>query len=412
MSQSGRNSNVARLACAALIVCVSGGGDWRQFRGNDNTAVSKETGLPRTFDLETGRNVAWKAPLPGRGPSSPIVVSGRVLVTSSSGAHQDRLHVSCFHAGSGKLLWHRQFWATGHTTVNPFSAVACPTPASDGRRVFALYSSNDLACFDLEGNLQWLRGLSYESPSTRNDAGMSSSPLVVGRTVVVQLENQGQSFALGLEAASGATRWQIPREQAGIWSSPTVLRGSGADRDVVLMQGRSALSAHDPETGRTLWTHPAGCDTIGSVTTCGQRIYLPAYGLHALLSESSGRRVQALWYQPRLRLDNPSPVADGNRVYVVKPPGILAGIDAGDGHVAWQLRLQGPFWATPILADGHLYVVNYDGLVQVVQPGQEGKLVGGGRLDGGILATPAAADGALYFRNDATLWKIALRAVQ
>lgn len=397
------------LVCAMAAPAVAG--DWRQFRGTDNTSVSDEAGLPTTFDAAGGQNVAWKAPLPGRGASGPIIVGGRVFVTASGGSRQERLHVLCFDAASGKVLWQRQFWGTGSTVVNGFSAGAAPTPASDGQRVFALFSSCDLACFDLEGNLLWFRGLGFESPTTRNDVGMASSPLVVDQTLVVQLQNQGESFVAGIDTTTGATRWRIERDHSAIWSSPTVLRGKAPEADRVLLQGRQVLSAHDPKDGRQLWAHEAMVDTIGSATTCGETIYLPAVGLQSLQPEPSGQQVRRLWYQDRLRVDNPSTIGHGKWVYFLKPPGILVCANAADGQMAWQLRLKGPIWATPVLADGRLYVVNHDGLVQVVElseSGQEpGKLVGAGQLESGVLASPAVADRAIYFRTNASLWKVA-----
>ncbi len=386
---------------------MSVGADWRQFRGTENNSVSPEKNLPVTFadDEQQRRNVAWKVPLPGKGKSSPIVVGGRVMVTCSSGPRQDRLHVICFDAATGKELWHRQLWATGHTVCNPFGAVAVPTPASDGELVFVFYSSNDLACFDLDGNLRWFRGLAYECPTTRNDVGMGSSPLVVGDVVIVQLENQGESFAAGVEKTTGRTRWRIPRDHDAIWSSPTLLKG---ERPLVLLQGRDRLSAYDPATGKRVWDYEASCHTIASVTTCGSRVYLPALGLHALQYDPARGEVKPAWHEQRLRSGNSaSPVVDDGRCYTIKPPGILVCGDAEDGRVVWQLRLKGPFWATPVAADGQLYCVNHRGLVQVVQLGKEGKLVGTSRIDPGILASPAVAGGAIYFRSDQYLWKVA-----
>jgi outer membrane protein assembly factor BamB len=396
----------ASLAFCCCLATTAPASDWRQFRGTDNTGVSDETNLPTSFDAATGRNVAWKAPLPGRGCSGPIVVGARVIVTCSSGPRQDRLHVLCLDAASGKPLWQRQLWATGSTAVNAFASVAIPTPASDGQRIIALYSSSDLACFDLDGNLQWFRGLNYESPTTRNDVGMGSSPLVVGRTVVAQLQNQGASFVAGLDAATGETRWRLPRLREAGWTSPTLLRGKTPAEDLVLLEDRKRLSAHDPESGKLVWTHEGMVDTIPTVSTSGDRIFLPAVGLHALAVEPGGRGIKPLWYQQRLRMDNASPVAHQGKVYLLKSPGILVAADATQGEVLWQVRLKGPIWATPVLAGGHLYVVNYDGLVQVVELSKEGRIVGSGQIDGGILASPAVAGGAVYLRSDANLWKI------
>ena len=381
------------------------GSDWLQFRGTDNDSVSLEKNLPTGFTER--EHVAWKSPLPGTGPSGPIVVKGRVVVTAASGPRQDRLHVLAFDAASGHPLWHRQLWATGSTICNPFGGVAAPTPASDGQRIFASYSSNDVACFDLDGNLQWLRGLTYECPNARNDVGMGSSPVVVGGTVVVQVQNAGESFVIGLDATTGQTRWRLAREREPLWSSPTVLRGKTPQDDVVFLQSRANFAAYDPRSGELLAAYDHWCDTVASATTSGDGVYLPAAGIHALRYGATARALSLVWTEPRLRCGNSSPVVADGRIYTVKDGSILVCGDTTDGHVVWQLRLKGPIWATPVLADGRLYVVNHEGLVQVVRLGEKGELEGTGQLDPGILASPAVAEGALYFRSNANLWKIA-----
>lgn len=393
------------LTLAAAVVWLFAGGDWLHFRGSDTNSVSNEKNLPVTFD--DNKNVAWKVPLPGRGPSSPIVVAGRVVVTSASGPKQDRLHVLCFDARTGKLRWERQLWATGHLVFNAYGGVAAPTPASDGRLIFAFFASNDLACFDLEGNLKWYRGLGHDWPAVRNDLGMASSPLVLGRTVIAQLDTPGDSFVAGIDTESGQTRWRIEREKGAIWASPTVLRGKTREEDLVLLQSRSRLSAHHPHTGKLVWEYEAQCHSISSVTTSGDRVYLPAWGLHALQFDPATRSVKLLWYRKdRLSSSDQSPVVHDGRTYTIQSKSILSCGDAASGKRLWQLRLKGTIWASPVLADGRLYCVNHRGLVQVVELGQKGKQSDAGQLDGGVLATPAVADGAIYFRSNQHLWKV------
>jgi len=399
----GRFLGYVLLATIALVLC---GADWRQFRGTDNTSVSDEMGVPKNLGPES---LAWKAALPGRGPSGPIVVGSRVFVAASSGAQQDCLHVLCFDAASGKRLWQRRLWATGSTVHNSFGAVADCTPASDGRSVVALWSSNDLACFDLEGNLKWFRGLGYESPSTRNDVGMAASPLIVQDTVVVQLECQEESFAAGIDIQSGLTRWRVPREKAAAWTSPTVLRGRTPEEDLVLLQSRSRLTLHDPRTGRELAANEHFCHTISTLTTLGDRIFRPNQGVEAMRWDRHKGQLVSLWEEPRLKSGNASPVVCDGRLYLLKSAGILVCASADNGETLWQVRLKGPIWATPVIADGHLYAVSHGGLVQVVQLGQEGKVVYSGELDRGLLASPAVAGGAIYFRSDSSLFKFAKR---
>ncbi len=386
------------LAAAALAFA---GGDWRQFRGSENTGVSEEKNhLPVSF--AANHDLAWKVPLPGRGPSSPIVVAGRVVVTCSSGPRQERLHLLCFAAADGKCLWHREFWATGNTLTHEIAAVAIPTPASDGRRIFAFYSCNDLACVDLDGNLLWFRGLGYEHPTTRNAVGMSSSPLVVGDTVIVQLDNPGQALVAGIDAGSGATRWQSSREANAAFSSPTLFGGAA------LVQGKTSLVALDPHSGQVRWKYDYDVpyQPVASAAAWRDTVFLPGFKLYALRPGAAGEEPKLLWAEPRFRPDLASPIVYDGRIYVLKGSGILACGDAASGHTNWQLRLKGAFWASPVLADGRLYCVNRDGLVQVVQLGKQGKVLATSQIDEGISASPAVAQGAVFLRSDRHLWKI------
>lgn len=383
--------------------------DWRGYHGPGGTCVAQEQekGPPTSFG--PNKNIAWKMALPGRGPSSPIVAGERVFVTAASGAHQDRLHVLAFDTAKGQLLWQRNFWATGHTVCHPFGGAASPTPTSNGSRVIAFFSSNDLVCFDLEGNLKWLRGLGAECPTTRNDVGMSSSPLVTGELVVVQAENQGESFVAAIEIATGKTRWRVERPREATWTSPMLLRGKTPAEDLVVVQSRPALVGYRAQTGQQVWEHPAACHTVSTATIDGSKIFLPAgFGLSAL--ECGREGIQSLWQQQKLRCENCSPVVHRGRMYTIKSPGILVCGEAATGNVLWQLRLTGPFWATPVVAGKHLYAVNHGGLVQVVAIETEGttpgKVAGTGQIDPEVLATPAVADGAVYLRTPAHLWKI------
>lgn len=393
------------FALLALTTCSAAGGDWPQFGGPKGRSISDEKSLPVDFEDET--RLAWKVPLPGGGPSGPIVVGDRVLVTGSDGARQQRLHVACYDAETGQHQWHREMWATGHTVCHPFGGVAAPTPASDGQRVFAFFSSNDLVCFDLDGNLLWLRGLAFERPMIRNDVGMASSPLVVGGVVIAQMQSQSASWVMGIDAATGETRWELQRELGAMWTSPTLMPGESADQNVVLLQSRSHFSGHDPQTGKELWRQEVDDPhSMATVTTSGDRVFLPANGMAAFQLDRQAGGVKFLWHEQRIRCGSPSPVVYDGRIYTISGAVLVCG-DADSGEVLERVRLEGPIWATPVIADGHLYAVSNKGVVQVVRLGENPEVVGKGQLDQGILASPAVAHCAIYFRSDEHLWKFA-----
>jgi outer membrane protein assembly factor BamB len=399
------------LPLAVVLFCgsIAAAADWTQFRGAaSNSSVAADNSLPTEWSKD--KNVAWQVELPGRGPSSPIVVGGRVIVTASSGVDQDRLHVLCFSAKDGKKLWERQFWATGRTLTHPTSANAANTPASDGKLIFAFYSSNDLVCLDLEGNVKWLRGLAFDYPTAGNDVGLASSPVVLGDTVVVQIECQGESFAAGIDKHTGLTKWRVERDREAGWCSPIVMRGKTAAEDRVLVQSANYLTAHDPATGKEVWRFKEACNVIPSAAADGGVVYVPAGGMTALRPADGTSEPSVLWKAAKLQPASASPIVSAGRIYTINRAGVVVCADAASGEILSQVRLQGSFWGTPALVGDRLYCISQEGLAQVVEysdEGRQGEVIGKGEIGETIQASPAVANGALYLRSDRHLWKIA-----
>jgi outer membrane protein assembly factor BamB len=376
--------------------------DWPQFRGTDGNGIASALLLPDPIDTNS---IAWAADLPGRGLSSPIIIGDRVFVTCSSGPKQDRLHVICFNAKDGSKRWERQFWATGRTMCHEKTCVAAPTPASDGERIFAIFSSNDLVCVDLEGNLLWLRGLTRDYPNASNSLGMSSSLTVAAGVVIAMVENDDDSFTAGLDAKTGVNRWKLARPRTANWTSP-MLFPSGTTTHV-LLQSSKGLAAVEPASGRIVWQYTDGASTIPSATVSDGVIYVPSHGLTALKPEPEGQSPKQLWRSGQFRPAFSSPVALKHRVYTLNEAGVLTCGDAANGERLWQLRLKGPFSATPVAAGDFLYCVNEKGLLQVVDTTRpEGAVSGELDLGKTVLSTPSIAGGAVYVRSDAKLWKL------
>jgi outer membrane protein assembly factor BamB len=377
--------------------------DWLQFRGPSG-GIAEPGELPTR--LTTGDHVAWKSDLPGQGLSSPILVGDRVFVTSSSGLKQQRLHVVCLSAKDGSRLWERQFWATGRTMCHEKARVAAPTPVSDGQRIYALFSSNDLLCLDLDGNLLWTRGLGLDYPNASNSLGMSASLLVVDGVVVAQLENQSESFALGLEAQTGLNKWKVSRPAKENWTSPMTLRAGS--RTLVALQAASGLTALDPATGQTVWELKESASWVPSCAVDGDLLFVPTKGLLALRLSPDGKAPTEVWRSSQLRPGTPSPVAFGDRVFALNDAGILTCGEKATGNRLWQLRLKGPFSSSPVAAGKFIYCVNEKGLLQVINTeAAEGEVVSELDLDGDCLSTPAIAGSAIFLRTDHRLWKIA-----
>jgi outer membrane protein assembly factor BamB len=251
------------LSFLLLSSCGLIAADWAQFRGPNGNGVADDSSVPKKIEM---RNIHWTADLPGRGLSSPIVVGDRIFVTCSSGPKQDRLHVICFNAKDGSKRWERQFWATGRTMCHEKTSVAAPTPASDGQRLFAIFSSNDLICLDLDGDVLWLRGLTRDYPNASNSLGMSSSLAVENGVLIAMVENDSESFTAGIDAATGINRWKIDRPKSANWTSP-ILLSSPRRPTLVALQSAKGVAAVEPASGRIVWQYTDGAATIPSATS-------------------------------------------------------------------------------------------------------------------------------------------------
>ena len=403
------------VLCAVLLAVVLPANaqteKWSSFLGPGGASVSS-TVLPKVIDEDT--NVAWKVKLPAKGASSPIVVGDFVITTCSGGIgekKQDEMYVVCNDLASGKELWRQQFWATGRALCHSLSANAAPTPASDGQRIFAFFSSNDLACLDLEGNLLWYRGLAVDFPKAGNDVGMSSSPVHVDGVVVVQVECQGDSFAMGLDATDGTTKWTQERGKKAVWSSPTVLRPRDGN-NLVLLQSPDRINVVDPQTGEVKFEQEGACSTISTACVVDDTVIVPLDGTSAFTITSDGK-VEPKWSQAKIKSGSPSYQVNADTIFTCDSRGILKTYDRETGEPKKEVRVGGKYWSTPIIADGHMYAFDQTGELRIVnlhldddqaKPDVVHKVK---FEDEVFLGSPAIAGNTMVMRSNRHLWKFA-----
>ena len=378
--------------------------DWLQFRGPNSNGYIEGANPPTALNNDS---IAWSVELPGRGLSSPIVAGENVVVTCASGPDQRQLHIFSFDNKSGDLRWHRQFRATGRTMTQSKTCVAAPSPASDGKRIYALFSSNDLFCFNLDGDLLWMRSLTLDYPNASNSLGLASSPIIAENRLIVQIENDSDSFAAGLNLESGINEWKIARPKAANWTSPLVLKSK--DQVVVALQSSKGVLGVLPSTGSEVWNFNEGASTIPSGAAYGDKLYIPSNGLTAVqLSDVSGEKPKKLWNEGQQRPGTASPLIVEEKIFVINGAGVLTCANRSTGERLWRLRLKGPFSGSPISSGGYLFIFNEQGLGQCVDiTAKEGKIVSEIELKETILGTAALSDGGLFIRSDGHLWKLA-----
>ncbi len=400
---------MARLCSSALALLLLSAGsfaNWPAWRGPDGAGVSGEKNLPVRWSAT--ENVRWKVAVPGAGVSAPVVWGERVFVTSSDGRNGDRLHLFCYHRDDGRLLWHRKFFgsAVSEGQYAP-GGMAVPTPATDGKRVFALFGTGDLVCVGVDGKPLWLRSLAQERGPFRNRWGMAASPLLVDGLLVVQVDHFGGSYLLAVSAASGADRWRTPRDAAVNWTSPVALRGGSKTQ--VLAAGTNHLKGYSADTGAELWSwRGLHAQCIPTPVVRGDRFYVACgEGFTSLAFKVEGDKApRPLWKAPSKGAGVPSPLVLGDFYYYTEDAGWANCLEARTGKPVWRARLTGKVQASLVAGDGKLYVPGANGTVTVLQAGGTLKVLARNNVGEGIVASPALAHGQVFLRGEKHLFCI------
>jgi outer membrane protein assembly factor BamB len=398
---------VVWILSASLASLAARAEDWLQFRGPEASSLARASAVPTEFSEEPKKNIAWKTSMPGRSAGGVIVVGDQVIASSSDGLDQRRMYITSLSTSSGQRRWQQSFVARGRPFTHPFSTNAAPTPASDGKRIFAFYSSSDLVCLDLEGQIVWYRSLGTEFPKAGNDTGMSSSPLVIGETVVVQIECQGDSFVAGLDTVDGEFKWRMDRPRKVNWNSPAPMTMADGRKVAVLTSGED-ITGVDAASGQEVFRVDQGAAKIPSTLAWDGKLLVASQGLTAFDCRSSPP--VKLWSNNKVEPGNSSLLVVEDAVVAVKG-GVLSVGDFADGSLRYKLRLPdaGSIWSTPVCCQDRLYIFCDDGKCFVVRLGKtEGEIVATNKISDTVLGSPAVSGNSLYVRGDRQVWKIGL----
>lgn len=390
-----------RLALSFVLIgsSLAAAGDWPQFRGPNAAGVSDEKDLPAGFtDKE---NVRWKAPLPARGVSSPVVVGGKVFVTCSGGLDDTRLHVLAFDAKTGAELWHRQYTATGLTTAHEKTCMAAPTPVADADAVYALFATGDVVALDHAGNQLWYRSIVGDYPTVSNQVGMASSPVLAGGKLIVPMENTGESFIAAVDVKTGKNAWKTARPRGQNWTTPMVRKAGEKDTEV-LFHGPKGLVAYDADSGSEKWKVESR-GFIPSPTVVGADLLLSGAGVTRMKATEKGW--EEVWKVTKLQLGDTTPLVYDERVYTTDPrTSRVFCTDAKTGKAVWDEQVIGTkqsFCASPVAADGKVYTLTEKGTLTVFKAGgKEADVLATSEVGATCLATPAISGAAIFIRTD------------
>jgi outer membrane protein assembly factor BamB len=453
-SRPGRAAARRVLASAAFVVLVSSGltaENWPQWRGPSSHGVSRESGLPTTWTAN--QNVAWRAPLAGLGTSSPIVWDDRVFVTSQIGAHgvvggehprlarDDRaladreqpiggrrpepgggsaaarapvwFVVEAFRRSDGRRLWEHRTEATGLLPeVHEKHNLATPTPATDGKRVYAWFGNGQIVALDVSGRVAWTRHLGVDYAPFDARWGHGSSPVLFGDLVILLCDHQSRSYLLALDARTGRERWKVDRGTGRVsHSTPLIVRRPEGDE--LLVNSSERIDAYDPATGKALWHTGSPRQTpIPSAVFQDGIIYLSrGYRNSDYMAIRPGGRgdvtaSHVVWQAPAGASYVPSILYYDGLLYMTNEVGIVTCADARTGERVWRHRLGGVFFASPVAGDGKIYLASETGETFVLRAGKTPEVLSQNDLGERLIASPAISQGRLFLRSDQTLFSV------
>jgi len=444
-------SGTLALSCSFLVYSFTASPDsWRQFRGPENNMVVSNANLPAEWN--DNLNILWTQDLTGTGWSSPIVLGDKIFITSAflekaapaetkpapptppppvPGAPQGppppqvednsykeevyRWELTCFDLKSGKELW-KQVAQKGAPAIKKHvgSTYACETPVTDGKRVFAYFGMTGVYCYDLDGKKLWQKDLG--TFKTLNGWGTGSSPVVYKDILYIQVDNEENSFMVALDAATGAEKWKIDRDEKTNYSTPVIWNNKFRTELVTI--GKSARS-YDPATGNLIWELKMGGDmSIPSPVYDSEHIYLGKTGgpnkpgiLYSVKANSNGDITPAdsglvssgvEWTIRETGVSNPSPLLFKGLIYLLSGRGgEIYCLDAATGAQVYKEKVEkvGACWASPWIQGDKIYFYDEKGITQIIQAGKEFKVLSQNKLDDKFWASVAITNDAYIFRG-------------
>ena len=422
------------LGLALLIAASARAENWPQWRGPYFNGSTTESNLPSQWSKTD--NVAWVAPLPGQSSATPVVWEDCVFVSSPD--EQKNLLLICLDRETGKARWQKV--VAGEARQVGRNNMASPSPATDGKRVFSLFATGDLAAFDLAGQELWKRDLAKDYGRFANMWIYGSSPMLYGGKLYVQVlqrnprpddyahalddKSERESFLLCLDPQTGRNLWRHVRptdatdEAQEAYSTPVPYTGKQGTE--ILVVGGDYVTAHLPDTGVELWRcgglndrkeHywrivPSPVVADGLIIACGPKrdpVLAIKDGGKGLVTET-----HLAWKFKEFPSDCVTPLFYQQKLFVLDGDHqMITLLEPQTGAKKWQgnLGVREIFRASPTGADGKVYCLSENGTAVVLDAGNEFKILSTIRLgEAPVRSSIAMAHGALFIRTAKSLY--------
>jgi outer membrane protein assembly factor BamB len=425
----------------------TGRGSWPSFRGSQASGIAEEQNLPDRWNVKTGENILWRTAIPGLAHSSPVVWGNRIFLTSavssdpkasfrpglygdgdaSKDRSRQRWMIYALDKRSGKILWERVAHEGEPIDKRHIkSTYANATPATDGRIVVAWFGSQGIHAYDTNGRFLWKVDLgridlgAYDIPTY--EWGPASSPIIWNGLVILQCDTQTDSFILALDAATGKTVWKTDRDEIPSWGTPTVATTAAGPQ--LVANASNFVRGYDPRTGKELWRLGRSSKITAPTPVFGDGVFVVVSGRgperpifvvrpsargDLTLPEGKSSSESVVWSRTGRGSYMPTPLVYKGILYVLANSGLFDAYNLQTGNEVYRQRLQlvgSGFSASPVAADGKIYLSNEDGEMLVIAAGDKFTQIATNSMGELLMATPALSEGVMYVRSSQSLFAI------
>jgi outer membrane protein assembly factor BamB len=414
------------LMILVLITCAAAtsSANWPSWRGPSSDGVSPERGLPVKWN--PAENIAWKLALPQWSGATPVIWGNTILLNVAE-ADGDSLSLWAVDRSNGQVLWKRPL-SKGNNKQRKQN-MSSPSPVTDGTIIWVMTGTGFLKAFDYKGTELWVRDIQKDYGRFGLNWGYANSPLLLDGDLIVPvihgMKTDDPSYLLRIDGKTGKTKWRVERPTKAIRESPDAyitpaLVRSGKLQEIIITGG-DVVTGHDPATGQELWradglnpTNDPSNRIVASPVVHNDIIIAPTRERPMLVLKAGGRgdvtTSHKLW-EFNNGPDVPTPVTDGTYLYVITDRGVVYCLDLKTGKNIYgpQRLTPGTYSASPVLADGKIYITSEDGVTSVFKSGPAFELLAENKMEDYTLSSIAVKEGQLFLRTAGWLWAIGER---
>ena len=404
------------FACWLTACDAAWGENWMRFRGPTGQGISSETKLPVTWSAT--KNIKWKTSLPGKGWSSPIVFDDQVFLTTST-EEGVSCRVICINRKEGRIAWTTEVHRQKPGPMRKQNSYATPTPVTDGKHVYSVFYDGTVTAADFSGKVVWKNSeIKFFSLH-----GLGASPILANGQVIMPFDGSSReetkvgwkvpwekAVVLSLDAGNGSVRWKGTRGKSRVGHVTPILVNNGSQ---LVSAGGDRVQGFDPTTGRRIWSVYSQGEGVTPSPVVGDGLIYTSSGFEAptlrairLGGKGDVTKTHIAWEQKRGVAALSSLLYIKPYLYSISRDNILHCLEASSGKIAWMRRLSGVHWASPVYADGRIYILSEEGVTLVLRPGPKYDEVARNDISVTCLASMAVSQGNFYIRSDRNLYCI------